>query len=159
MKRRCIAFDKYSNTNFSYFSILCAHPQLSHPRSWIATRLKRHVRRQYDPSDITSPSENWSIPSVVPRHESPRALTSYVHRKRTAPITNTFLPNLSRAPPPTFQPLAPLATRKLAKVAVAVLAENSSLKKIQAITSRSSSEAGGREAVVVWGDECDGGMA
>lgn len=56
--RRRISFDKYLNTNFPYFSIPRAHPQTLHSRSWIAMRLKRHVRRQCDPSGITSPSEN-----------------------------------------------------------------------------------------------------
>jgi len=66
--------------------------------------------------------------------------TSYRHLS-IAPERDPQLPLLALLP---F-----LATRKkLAKVAVAVLAENSSLKKIQAITSGSSLEAGGREVGV-----------
>lgn len=159
MKRGCISFDKYSNTNFLYFSIP-VRPSSNSPTPARGSRCARNVTsadNAIHPASHLHQKIDQSLPASSRISRNLNELR--IHQKRTTPTTNTFLPNLLPASPSNFSHSPPLATKKLAKVAV--LAQNSSLKKIQAITSGSSSEAGGREAVMARGQgECDdGGIA
>lgn len=82
-------------------------PIFPSPLSWLSIMhrdacLKCHAWacRQRNPSGTTSPSENWSTPSVVHRCEHHENLMGHIHRKRTTPATGTYLAR-SRARPPT----------------------------------------------------------
>ena len=146
---RHITLDKYPKTNFSCFSVSIPST-LNHTSrhvsevSRVSLQTTQSIRHDISIRKLINP------PSVTHRCEHDENLTSaYTGNGLHRPPTPISSPLASTTPNFQLLALSPLlATRKLAKVAVAVLAENSSLKKIQAITSGSSLEAGGREVGV-----------
>lgn len=152
---RHIALDKYSKTNFLFFYFSIPAPlTLDHASrrvsevSRVSLQTTQSIRNDISIRKLINPFRRASLRTSRKLNGPHTPKADYtVHRHLPSPVASAT---------PNFQLLALsplLSTRKLAKVAVAVLAENSSLKKIQAITSGSSLEVGGREA----GGGCDDG--